>query len=67
MSSQNEELMAKRMNTAPTGMSGVDVTASADPFSPRSDHDEEWDAITAREQLTWGADLTDTDETATED
>lgn len=67
MSSRNEELMKKWTAGADPAMPGIDVSVTPDPFAPKSDDDTEWQEIVAREQLTWGTDLTDTDDSAAED
>lgn len=67
MSSRNEDLMKEWTATAEPAMPGIDVSATPDPFAPKSDDDTEWQEIVAREQLTWGTDLTDTDDSAAED
>lgn len=67
MSSRNEDLMKEWAATAEPAMPGIDVSATADPFASKSDDDTEWQDIVAREQLTWGADLTETDDDSAAD
>lgn len=55
-----ENEMGEWMQSATAGPPAADISIPrADPFAPQSDDEAEWEAITAHEKLTWGADLTE--------
>lgn len=70
MSSREETAMTENemgewMQSATARPPAADISIPrADPFAPQSDDEADWEAITAREKLTWGADLTDDEESA---